>query len=169
MVTSSVKSLNTMLSATAIQELDTWIAKYPADQTQSAVMAALRLAQEEHSHLTPELMNAIAEYLAMPSIHVYEVATFYSMYELRPVGKHVINVCTNISCALNNFTKIMQHLEKTLRIKPNETTADGKFTLRSVECLGACVNAPAMQIDKNYYENLTLQSVDEILALYLSK
>ncbi len=158
--------LNQMLSANAMRDLDGWIAKYPADQKQSAVMAALRIAQDEHTYLTPALMDAIAQYLAMPKIHVYEVATFYSMYELRPVGKHVINVCTNISCQLAGTERIVKYLQNTLQIAVGETTVDGRFTLRAVECLGACVNAPIMQVDKDYHENLTLQNLTQILDQY---
>lgn len=155
-----------MLSAEAIQEIDHWIRKYPADQRQSAVMAALRIAQEEKGYLTPELMDAVAEYLNMPAVAVYEVASFYSMYELRPVGRHCINVCTNISCMLKDSANIMTTLEKTLGISCGDTTQDGRFTLRSVECLGACVNAPMLQLDKDYHENLTPEALPGILEQY---
>jgi NADH-quinone oxidoreductase subunit E len=144
--------------------IDKWIAKYPADQKQSAVMAALRIMQEHNGgHLTTEAMDAVAEYLEMPKISVYEVASFYSMYELKPVGKHKLCVCTNISCMLRGSTTIVKHLEKKLGIKLGETDKDGNYTLKEVECLGACVNAPVMQVDKEYFENLTPESVDEVL------
>lgn len=162
----SAKLLCQLVSAECIKEIDHWITKYPPDQKQSAVMSALRLAQEEHGFLSPEMMDAVAEYLDMPAIAVYEVATFYTMYEQKPIGRHLINVCTNISCKLSGSAKIMQLLQTKLGIKPGETTADKRFTLRSVECLGACVNAPMMQIDKNYHEKLTTENIDPILDQY---
>jgi NADH-quinone oxidoreductase subunit E len=162
----SAKLLHGYLSAERIKEVDQWIAKYPADQKQSAVMQALMLVQEEHGYLKPDLMDAVADYLDMPAISVYEVASFYSMYELKPVGKNTINVCTNISCLLKGSNQVVKHLQKKLGIKLGETTADGRFTLRSVECLGACVGAPMMQINKNYHENLTTTSIDDALEQY---
>jgi NADH-quinone oxidoreductase subunit E len=146
-------------------EIDRWIAKYPPEQRQSAVMAALRIVQDQNGGwLTNELMDAVAEYLDMPKIAVYEVATFYSMYELRPVGRHKICVCTNISCLLCGSDGVVEHLEKKLGIKMGETTTDRRFTLKEVECLGACCGAPMMQIGHAYHENLTPQKIDEILA-----
>ncbi|KTC91710.1 NADH-quinone oxidoreductase subunit NuoE [Fluoribacter dumoffii] len=162
----SAKILQQLVSAQRIKDIDHWIAKYPADQKQSAVMSALRIVQEEHGHLTTELMDAVADYLEMPPISVYEVASFYTMYEHKPVGRHSINVCTNISCMLRDSAAVVEHLEKKLGIKLGETTDDGRFTLRSVECLGACVNAPMMQVDKNYHENLTPESIDKVLEQY---
>jgi NADH-quinone oxidoreductase subunit E len=145
-------------------DIDNWIAKYPANQKQSAVMAALRIVQDQHGgFLTNDLIEAVAEYLDMQAIAVYEVATFYSMYELKPVGKHKICVCTNISCMLCGSDTIVNHLQKKLGIKFGETTADGKYTLKEVECLGACVNAPMLQIGNQYYENLTPEKVDQII------
>lgn len=155
-----------MLSKESIHEIDKWVAKYPADQKQSAVMAALRIAQEEHRFLTPEMMDAVAEYLDMPPIAVYEVATFYTMYELRPVGQHIVNICTNISCKLKSCDAVVEAMQKRLGISMGETTADGRFTLRAVECLGACVNAPVVQVDKNYHENVTAETIDPILEQY---
>ncbi|MFA6301887.1 MAG: NADH-quinone oxidoreductase subunit NuoE [Legionella sp.] len=162
----SANSLKQFMSSKAMHEIDHWIAKYPADQKQSAVMSALRIVQEEHGHLTPELMDAVAQYLDMPPIAVYEVVSFYTMYEQKPVGKHLINVCTNISCKLRDCDEIVTCLEKKLGIKLGETTNDNRFTLRSVECLGACVNAPMMQVDKDYHENLTTDSIDAVLEQY---
>lgn len=158
--------LSQFISKEKMKDIDFWISKYPAGRKQSAVMSALRIAQEEHGYLTQELMDAIAEYLEMPPIAVYEVATFYTMYEHQPLGKHLINVCTNISCQLRGCSQIVRRLEDKLGIKLGETTADGHFTLRSVECLGACVNAPMMQVDKNYHENLTTESIDKVLEQY---
>ncbi|WP_115712147.1 NADH-quinone oxidoreductase subunit NuoE [Legionella sainthelensi] len=162
----SAKILRQLVSAERIKEIDHWVAKYPMDQKQSAVMSALRIVQEEHSHLTTELMDAIADYLDMPAIAVYEVASFYTMYEHKQLGRHLINVCTNISCMLCDSAAVVKHLEKKLDIKLGETTDDGRFTLRAVECLGACVNAPMMQVDKDYHENLTPESIDKVLEQY---
>ena len=154
-----------LLTEASLKEIDVWIAKYPADKKQSAVMSALRIAQDQNrGFLTEDLMDAVAEYLDMRPIAVYEVATFYSMYELEPVGKHKICVCTNISCMLCGSDKIVSHLTSKLGIKLGETTNDGRFTLKEVECLGACVNAPMFQIGDTYYENLTEEKVDQVLA-----
>jgi NADH-quinone oxidoreductase subunit E len=146
--------------------IDEWVAKYPPDQKQSAVMAALRLVQEERGWLSTELMDAVADYLEMEPITVYEVATFYSMYDLKPVGRHKISVCTNISCMLCGASEIMTYLEKKLDVKRGGTTADGRFVLKEVECLAACAGAPMFQIDKTYYEHLTPDKIDAILAEY---
>jgi NADH-quinone oxidoreductase subunit E len=145
-------------------EIDSWIAKYPADQKQSATMAALRIVQDQNGGwLTTELMDAVARYLDIPPISVYEVASFYSMYEHKAVGKHKICICTNISCLLCGSDKLVSHLQTKLGIKLGETTSDGKFTLKEVECLGACVGAPMLQIGQHYYENLTPEKIDSIL------
>lgn len=145
-------------------EIDRWVAKYPPEQKRSAVMAALRILQDQNKgYLTNDLMDAVAEYLQMPAIAVYEVATFYSMYELDEVGTHKICVCTNISCMLRGSDEIVEHLSKRLGIGLGETTTDGRFTLKEVECLGACVEAPMFQIADQYHGNLTPVTVDEIL------
>ncbi len=162
----SAKRLHQLMSAERIQEINHWVDKYPVDQKQSAVMSALRIVQEEHGYLTQELMDAVADYLNMAPIAVYEVASFYTMYEHQPVGKHLVNVCTNISCKLRDSDGVVTHLQNKLGIKLGGTTDDGRFTLRSVECLGACVNAPMMQIDKDYHENLTAESIDAVLEQY---
>jgi NADH-quinone oxidoreductase subunit E len=154
-----------LLSADVKAGIDKWIAKYPADRKSSAVMAALRLAQDANGGwLTTELIEAVAEYLDMPPIAAEEVATFYSMYEHKPVGRHKICICTNISCMLCDSDMVVNHLQNKLGIKFGEVTPDGKFSLKEVECLGACVNAPVIQIGNTYYENLTPQKLDEILA-----
>ena len=154
-----------LLTTDSRADIDQWVAKYPADRKSSAVMAALRIAQEQNGGwLTNELMDAVAEYLEMPAIAVYEVATFYSMYEQKPVGRHKICICTNISCMLCGSDKIVEHLENKLGIKMGETTADGKFTLKEVECQGACIGAPMFELNKEFYEYLTPEKVDEILA-----
>jgi NADH-quinone oxidoreductase subunit E len=152
-----------MLSEQALQEINREIAKYPEERKQSAVMAALRIAQDEHGWLSQSLMDHIAGLLELRPIQVYEVATFYSMYDLERVGRHKICVCTNVSCMLCGSTGIVEHLERKLGVKLGETTADGRFTLKEVECLGACGGAPALQIGHRYYENLTPESLDAIL------
>jgi len=144
-------------------QIDRETAKYPPERKGAAVMAALRIVQNKHGWLAPELIEAVALYLEIPPLRALEVATFYSMYNLAPVGKYKIDVCTNISCLLCGSDKIMAHLQGALGIKPGETTADGKFTLREVECLGACVNAPMLQIGTEYHEQLTPAKVDAIL------
>lgn len=153
-----------LLSQQAKDEIDRWLLKYPSGQKQSALLAALTIVQDENNgSLTEALMDAVAEYLELPKITVYEVATFYTMFELNPVGKYKIDICTNISCQLCGAAKINEHLQKRLKLKPGETSADRKFTLREVECLAACANAPMMQIGENYYEDLTPEKVDKIL------
>lgn len=156
---------STLLSPYFYEHMDKWLLRYPPDERRSGVFEALRLVQEEHGgSLTTELMDAVADYLGVPHIAVYEVATFYSMYYLQPVGKHVIDVCTNVSCMLNGSEKIVDHLKHKLGVELGGTTADGQYTLKSVECLGACVGAPACQIGKKYYENLTPEKMDDILG-----
>jgi NADH-quinone oxidoreductase subunit E len=153
-----------ILSEKIRAEIDRWMLRYPPEQKRSAVMEALRLVQEENGgRLNESMMDAVADYLNMPKIAVYEVVSFYTMYNLTPVGQHVINVCTNISCMLSDSEKIVDHLKDRLGIGLNETTADGKFTLREVECLAACANAPVAQIGKKYYENLTPEKIDVLL------
>lgn len=153
-----------LISTASREEIDRWIAKYPQDRKQGAVMAALRIVQDQNGGwLSNELMDAVAEYLEMQPIEVYEVATFYSMYERDAVGRHKICVCTNISCMLCGSADIVRHLEERLGIKLGETSEDGRFTLKEVECLGACVDAPMFQIGTTYYPKLTKEKVDEIL------
>ncbi len=145
-------------------DIDNWVSKYPAEQKRSAVMAALRIVQDQNSgYLTDELIEAVAEYLDMPPIAVQEVATFYSMYERKPIGKVKICVCTNISCMLCGSDDVVEHLQNKLGIKLGETTGDGMFTLKEVECLGACVNAPVMQIGNDYHENLSKEKIDKLI------
>jgi NADH-quinone oxidoreductase subunit E len=153
-----------LLSTESRAEIDKWVAKYPQDQKQSAVMSALRIVQDQNrGYLTDELIEAVAEYLGMPPIAVYEVASFYSMYELKPVGKYKICVCTNISCMLNGSDDVVKHLENRLGIKLGETTSDGMYTLKEVECLGACVDAPMLQIGHDYHIKLTPEKIDGLL------
>ena len=152
------------LSAYAREHITKWVERYPAEHKRSGVFEALRVVQEENGgSLTTELMDAVADFLGMPKIAVYEVATFYTMYFLQPVGKHVIDVCTNVSCMLNGAGEIVEHFKKRLGIDLNGTTPDGKFTLREVECLGACVSPPVCQVGKKYCEHLTVEKVDAML------
>lgn len=154
-----------LLSAHARAEIDHWLTRYPADRKQSAVLAALREVQHENGgYLTTELMDAVADYLDLPPIAVYEVASFYSMFELKPVGRHCIAVCTNISCMLRGSDTVLSYIERKLGIKLGESTPDGKFYLKKEEeCLAACCGAPMMQVDHVYHENLTPEKVDRIL------
>jgi NADH-quinone oxidoreductase subunit E len=153
-----------LLSAHEREEIDYWLAKYPADQRQSAVLGALRAVMHEDGYLSTEKMDAVADYIGMPEIAVYEVGSFYSMYELKPVGRHTIAVCTNISCMLRGGDAILAHIEDKLGCKLGESTPDGKFYIkREEECLAACCGAPMMQVDHVYHENLTPEKVDEIL------
>jgi len=154
-----------LLSADVIQEIDHWLTKYPADRRQSAVIPALTAAQEHNNgYLSDELMDAVADYLGISRVTTYEVATFYSMFNREPVGKYVINVCTNISCMLMGSDSVVGHLEKKLGIKMGETTTDGKFTLKiEEECLAACNGGPMMAINGHYYEKLSPARLDEVL------
>ncbi len=145
-------------------EMDDWLARYPVNQKQSAVLGALRALQHEDGYLKTEKMDAVAAYLDMPPIAVYEVASFYSMFELEPVGRHTLSVCTNLSCMLCGADRIVGHLERKLGIRLGESTPDGKFFLKKEEeCLAACCGAPMMQVNHDYEENLTIERVDRIL------
>ncbi len=153
------------LSEHARHEIEKWLAKFPADQKRSAVLAALREVQHENGGwLSQELMDAVAEYLAMPRIAVYEVASFYSMLETKPVGRHSVSICTNISCMLRGSDAIVAHVEKKLGVKTGESTADGRIHLkREEECLAACCGGPMMMVDHVFHENLTPEKVDAVL------
>lgn len=154
-----------LFTAEIREQLDAWVAKYPVGKAQSAVIPCLHILQAANAGwLSKPVMDALADYLAIPAINVYEVATFYTMFDLKPVGKHKINVCTNISCQLNGSEEIVAHLETSLNVKLGETTEDGQYTLRQVECLGACCGAPMMQVDRDYHEHLTTDKIDQILA-----
>jgi NADH-quinone oxidoreductase subunit E len=146
-------------------EIDQWLSKYPADKKRSAVLAALRAAQHQNEgFLTTELMDAVADYLDLPKIQVYEVATFYSMFETKPVGRHNVAICTNISCMLMGSESVVEHIEKKLGCKVGESTADGRIYLKQEEeCLAACAAGPMMQVDHVYHEKLTPEKIDEIL------
>lgn len=161
----STRAFTPELSEHVCAEIDRWVGKFPAGRQRSAVLAALHAVQHENGgYLTPELMNAVADYLEMPPIQVYEIATFYSMFETKPVGRHSISVCTNISCMLRGADDIVAHIENRLGIRTGESTPDGRFYLKQEEeCLAACCGAPMMMVDHRYYENLTPAAVDEVL------
>jgi NADH-quinone oxidoreductase subunit E len=147
------------------EEIDHWVAKFPPDRKRSAVISALHAVQHENNgFLTVELMDAVAAYLELPPILVYEVASFYSMFETKPVGRHHISVCTNISCMLRGSQEAVDYVEQKLGIKTGESTPDGRIYLkREEECLAACTGAPMMMVDHVFHENLTPQSIDKIL------
>ena len=154
-----------LLTSESRAKIDAWIAKYPADQKQSAVLSALQAAQDQNGGwVTRELMDAVADYLDMPPILVYEVGTFYSMIELEPVGRNMVALCTNISCMLCGAESLVEHVEKKLGIKLGETTSDGRITLKmEEECLAACSAGPMMTVNGHYHEKLTPEKVDAIL------
>lgn len=145
-------------------QIDIWIAKFPADKKKSAVLMALRIVQDEYGYLYKELLDKVASYLELPYVAVYEVASFYSMYKLKPTGKYHLKVCNSISCMLCGSGNIVSYLEKKLNIKRGETTEDGLFTLDYAECLGACCGGPVLIVnDKHYHENMTEDTIDKIL------
>lgn len=155
-----------VLSAHERAEIDSWLARYPADQRQSALLGALRAVMHEDHYLSVPKMDAVAAYLGLPPIAVYEVASFYSMFETdeRAAARHSISVCTNISCMLNGADDILAHIEKKLGVRLGEATPDRKFYLkREEECLAACCGAPMMQVNHVYYTELTPAKVDSIL------
>jgi NADH-quinone oxidoreductase subunit E len=154
-----------LLTAESRAKIDAWIAKYPADQKKSAVLSALQAAQEQNGGwVTRELMDAVADYLDMPQVAVYEVGSFYSMLELEPVGRNMVALCTNISCMLCGAESLVEHVEKRLGIKLGETTSDGRITLKmEEECLAACSAGPMMTVNGHYHEKLTPEKVDAIL------
>jgi NADH-quinone oxidoreductase E subunit len=147
-----------------IKQAQKIIARYPKGKQASAVMPLLALAQKQHDNWLPKVaMDVIAEMLGMPPIRVYEVATFYSMYNLAPQGKHVVEICTTTPCWLRGSNEVVEACEKKLGISLGETTADGQFTIKRAECLGACVNAPMAQIGEKFYEDLTPENIVKLL------
>ena len=154
-----------LLSEETRREIDHWVAKFPPGRQRSACIAALRAAQEQNlGHLTPDLMDAVAEHLKLPAIQVYEVASFYSMFEIHACGRHHVSICTNISCMLNGAEALVAHAEKKLGIKLNDSTADGRiFLKREEECLAACNGAPMMMVDHVFHENLTPEKLEQVL------
>jgi NADH-quinone oxidoreductase subunit E len=147
------------------EELDLWVGRFPEGRQRSAIIAGLRAAQHEnHGYLTRELMDAVAAYLSVPPVQVYEVATFYSMFETEEVGRHCVSVCTNVSCMLRGAEELVEHIEKKLGIRIGQSTPDKRiFLKREEECLAACCGAPMMMVDHEYFEDLTPERVDEIL------
>ena len=154
-----------MLNPDSLKKIDQAVAKYPPEQKQSAVMAALTVAQDEKGHLSPQVMDFVAGYLGMAPIAVYEVASFYAMYDLKPVGKHKLCICTNLPCALSGAEDAARHLKRKLGIDWNETTADGRFTLKEGECFGACGDAPVVLLNnKQMLSFMTPEKIDRWLA-----
>lgn len=154
-----------VLMPETLAEIDHWLAKYPEEGRRSAVIPALHAAQEQNGgYLTVALMDAVADYIGMPRVKVYEVARFYSMFDTEPVGRHKVNICTNISCWLMGSDDIVGHCERRLGIRMGETTADGRITLKiEEECLAACTGGPMMVVDGHYHTHLTPEKVDAIL------
>jgi NADH-quinone oxidoreductase subunit E len=154
-----------LLSEETRREIDSWVAKFPSGRQRSACIAALRAAQHQnHGYLTPDLMDAVAEHLRLPPIQVYEVASFYSMFETHPCGRHHVSICTNISCMLNGADALVAHAQSKLGIKLNESTPDGRiFLKREEECLAACNGAPMMMVDHVFHEHLTPERLDAVL------
>jgi len=153
-----------MLSPEALRKIDREIAKYPADRRQSAVMAALVIAQDEKGWLAPETMDFVAEYLGMPPVAVYEVASFYTMYNREPIGTHKLTICTCLPCGLQGSLDAADHLKKRLGIDFNETTPDGWFTLKEGECMGACAMAPVVLVDnKRMCDDMTHEKLDALI------
>jgi len=154
-----------MLTTDSLQKIDREVAKYPADQKQSAVMSALIIAQDEKGWLSTELMDFVAQYLGMAPVAVYEVATFYSMYNLKPAGRHKITICTCLPCGLQGSLAAADYLRKKLGIDFNETTPDGRFTLKEGECMGACAMAPVLLVNnKKMHDTMTSEKIDELLG-----
>jgi NADH-quinone oxidoreductase subunit E len=152
------------LSAEALKKIDRELAKYPADQKQSAVMNALIIAQDEKGWLATETMDQVAEYLGRPPVAVYEVATFYSMYNLKPTGKYKLTLCTCLPCGLQGALAAGDHLREKLGIDFNETTADGRFTLKEGECMGACAMAPVLLVNnKKMHDYMSDEKLDQLI------
>jgi NADH-quinone oxidoreductase subunit E len=153
------------LTAHVKDEIEHWKARFPEDRQRSAVISALHAVQHEnHGFVTAEQMNAVAGYLDLPTIQVYEVATFYSMFQTKEVGRNEVAICTNVACMLRGADDIVGHVESKLGIKLGESTEDGKvFLKQEEECIAACCGAPALMVNHKYYENLTKEMVDEIL------
>jgi NADH-quinone oxidoreductase subunit E len=157
--------MSAQLSEHVREEIDRWVQKFPPERKRSAVIAALHAVQHENNgFLTTDLMDAVAAYLGLAPIHVYEVASFYSMFETKPVGRHHVSVCTNISCMLRGAQEVVERVENKLGIKTGDSTPDGRIYLkREEECLAACTGAPMMMVDHVFHENLTPESIDKIL------
>ena len=158
------RPLTDILSPDAIARIDAWIAKFPADRKRAAVLSALRIAQEENdNYLSEPVMKAVADYLEIPRIAVYEVATFYTMFNLEKPGRHVVSLCTNVSCMLAGSDRLLQVFREQYGIGPGETSADGRITLKEVECMAACGGAPMCEVGRQYHENLTPDTLTTLL------
>ncbi|HJN38423.1 MAG TPA: NADH-quinone oxidoreductase subunit NuoE [Gammaproteobacteria bacterium] len=152
------------LTANQKKAIDQWVDKFPSDQKRSAVIMALRIVQKQEGYLTDQSLNEVAEYLSLPRIAVYEVASFYSMYRRKPAGCHTLKVCTSLSCCLRGAHSVIGYLEKKLKIRLGETTQDGSITLEEAECLAACTGAPMLMVDDHkYHENLTPEKLDGLV------
>lgn len=163
MTDSETKTLNEILSAESFQQVETRVRKYPEERKRAAIIPIMLIVQDECGYLTQDLMDAVADYLSCPKIAAYEVASFYSMFRLKEAGKYVISLCTNVSCMLAGSGDIKKWFEDELGIKPGETTSDGTFTLKEVECMAACGGAPMLEVDKKYHENLNVDKVAELI------
>ncbi|MAZ39821.1 MAG: NADH-quinone oxidoreductase subunit NuoE [Legionellales bacterium] len=153
-----------LLTDASQKNIDEWLARYPYEKRRSALLPALHVAQDQNGgYLTDNLLQAVADYIDVPKIYAYEAATFYSMFELKPVGRNKVYVCNSVCCMLRGSDDIIEQLKAKLNINLGETTPDGKITLKEVECLAACGGAPAMMVNKTYHENLTSEKIDEIL------
>ena len=154
-----------LLSPETLQAIDEWVAKFPPGQKRSALIQSLMAAQHQNNGwLSREIVEAVADHLELPRVWAHEVASFYSMFDLKPTGRHKVNICTNISCWLNGAENIVAHVERKLGIKMGDTTADARITLvREEECLAACCGAPMMVVDGHYHEHLDAQKIDAIL------
>jgi NADH-quinone oxidoreductase subunit E len=155
----------TLLSPEALKRIDREAAKYPPEQRRSAVMAALTIAQDENGHLSTEVMDFVAQYLGIAPVAVYEVATFYAMYDLQPTGKYKLCICTNLPCALSGAEEAAEHLKRKLGVDWNGTSADGRFTLKQGECFGACGDAPVVLVNnKKMLSFMTPDKLDQFIT-----
>lgn len=160
----SKKKLATLISKNTLTQCENWLKRFPDDQKRSAVIEILKLVQRDHNgYLNEALINAVSDYLDIPSIYAYEVVTFYSMFDMQEVGKYKIYFCISISCMLCGSDQLLNYIKNKLNINIDETTKDKKFTLKKAECLAACGGAPVMLIDEKYYENLTIEKINQIL------
>lgn len=157
--------MSDVLTPALCERIDAWLGRFPAEHRRSAVLGALREVQKEHGHLTPERMDAVADYLGIPAIQVYEVGSFYTGFRHQPGGRHTVAVCTNVSCWLRGGAELLAHVEKSLGIRAGESTRDGRiFLKREEECLAGCCGAPMMQVNHVYHEDLTPEKADRILG-----
>ncbi len=160
----SKADLPQLVSAEAVEKINVWISKFPDNRKRAAIIPALTIAQDELGYLAKETMSAVADYLEIPHIAAYEVATFYSMFALEPRGRHVVSLCTNVSCMLAGSEELKQWFKDELGIAPGETTKDGRITLKEVECLAACGGAPMLEVGKQYHENLSVEKLAHLIT-----